>query len=293
MEKSTNIIFAGLLSIAVLYTFASKSGNDVNEEKSNYSADEQWATEAVFDVPESVCYYPEDHILFVANIVGKPTVKDGEGFISKLSMNGEIVELEWFKGLDAPKGMGIFNGKLYVTNIDEVVAIDIETAKELQRWKCEGAKFANDIAINDEGVVFISGMQNGALYRLAEGEITKWQPMKSFTRPNGLWAGDKYLYAGAAKHIYRMKYTEGKIERYIENSGGVDGLEQIKEDYFLKSDWTGHVHVVSTEMEKQLILNTADKKINAADIEYVPAEKLMLVPTFFDNRVVAYEIKKK
>jgi hypothetical protein len=31
--------------------------------------------------------------------------------------------------------------------------------------------------------------------------------------------------------------------------------------------------------------------VNAADIEYIPSLKLLLVPTFNDNRVMAYEVK--
>ena len=39
-----------------------------------------------------------------------------------------------------------------------------------------------------------------------------------------------------------------------------------------------------------LLINTTDQMINAADIEYVPATKTLYVPTFSDNRVMAYEL---
>jgi hypothetical protein len=42
---------------------------------------------------------------------------------------------------------------------------------------------------------------------------------------------------------------------------------------------------------RELLLNTSTEKINAADIKYIPANHLLLVPTFLDNRVMAYEIK--
>ncbi|WP_462280579.1 SMP-30/gluconolactonase/LRE family protein [Salinivirga cyanobacteriivorans] len=274
-----------LLSISVM-TMGQDNGTN------SFMAKEKWATDAIFDVPESVCYSPGQQVLYVANISGKPTEKDGKGFISKLSLTGEMINKEWYTGLDAPKGMGIYDNKLYVTNIDEVVAIDLNSAEEAGRWKCEGAKFANDIAITANGDVFISGMQNGAIYRISNGEITRWKAEKTFQKPNGLWTGPDYLYVGAAKHIYRVDYERAEVEKYIENSGGVDGLERIENGFFLKSDWTGHVHVVSPAHPKHLILNTADQKINAADIEYIPSMKMMLVPTFFDNRVVAYEIVK-
>ncbi len=259
-------------------------------ENVQFSATEKWATEAIFDVPESVCFNPGENVLYVANISGKPTEKNGQGFISKLNMSGEIIELKWFTGLDAPKGMGIYDNKLFVTNIDEVVAIDLKNAKEVDRWNCEGAKFANDIAITENGHVFVSGMQNGAIYRLANGKMTKWKAEKTFTKPNGLWTGEKYLFVGAENSVYQLDYNTAIVEKYIDETLGVDGLEKIDDDFFLKSDWSGHVHVVSPIQGRQLILNTTDENVNAADIEFIPSENLMLVPTFFDNRVVAYEI---
>ena len=37
----------------------------------------------------------------------------------------------------------------------------------------------------------------------------------------------------------------------------------------------------------------ADQEINAADIGFNIAEQTVYVPTFFDNRVVAYRLEKK
>ena len=60
--------------------------------------------------PESVIYSPKQDILFVSNIDGKPNEKDQKGFISKVSpSNGNIIELSWITGLNAPKGMAIYN----------------------------------------------------------------------------------------------------------------------------------------------------------------------------------------
>ncbi|MBK6477899.1 MAG: hypothetical protein IPF93_06335 [Saprospiraceae bacterium] len=42
------------------------------------------------------------------------------------------------QGLQAPKGMGIFNGKLYVADLKEVVTIDIASGKIENRFKVQG-----------------------------------------------------------------------------------------------------------------------------------------------------------
>ncbi|MCK5077576.1 MAG: ATP/GTP-binding protein, partial [Calditrichia bacterium] len=87
---------------------------------------EKWATKAEFKTPESVLYNQNLNILYVANINGSPAEKNGEGFISQLSIDGKIVKLKWITGLNAPKGMGVFKNKLYVTDIDRIVEIDIK-----------------------------------------------------------------------------------------------------------------------------------------------------------------------
>ena len=59
--------------------------------------------------------------IYVANIEGDPVGKDGKGSISIIGKDGTITNQNWVTGLNAPKGMGITNGMLYVTDIDELV----------------------------------------------------------------------------------------------------------------------------------------------------------------------------
>ncbi|HRZ97203.1 MAG TPA: hypothetical protein P5084_06575, partial [Paludibacter sp.] len=63
-----------------------------------------WSASAGLNVPESSHYNRYDKTIYVSNIVGKHDVKDGEAFISKFNMKGELIEKEWVKGLNAPKG---------------------------------------------------------------------------------------------------------------------------------------------------------------------------------------------
>ena len=58
-----------------------------------------------------------------------PTAKDGEGWISKLSPKGEVLEAKWVTGLNAPKGMRVQGDTLWVSDIDELVAINRKSGK--------------------------------------------------------------------------------------------------------------------------------------------------------------------
>ena len=86
------------------------SSNQVQaQQQEQIKINKLWET-ALFKNPESVIYSPKQDILFVSNIDGKPNEKDQKGFISKVSpSNGNIIELSWITGLNAPKGMAIYN----------------------------------------------------------------------------------------------------------------------------------------------------------------------------------------
>lgn len=295
MKFTGNIILITFL-IAIVGVGLSCSQSAKNskkvEEKAVYKVEKLWSTDQVFDVPESVCYDKERDVLYVANIVGKPSEKDGLGFISKMKTNGDIIELKWVTGLDAPKGMGVYNGKLYVANVDEIVEIDIIEGKEIARYACQGAAFANDIAISENGIVYLSDTQNGGIYKFDGEKVTLLFDQGTFKRPNGLFTTKENLFIGTANTIYKVDYAAVDTVAYIKNTDPVDGLEQLEKDVFLKSDWQGRVHLVKPGEEKVELTNTIKQKVNAADIEYIPEQNLMLVPTFFHNSVVAYKISK-
>jgi hypothetical protein len=81
-----------------------------------------------FKTPESVMYNAKEDVYLVSNINvdGIPTKKDNNGFISKLAPDGTVLNLKWIAGgandvtLNAPKGMAIVGGTLYVTDLDTV-----------------------------------------------------------------------------------------------------------------------------------------------------------------------------
>src|SRR5688500_2423506 len=78
-----------------------------------------WETDSILKVPESVLYHAETNALYVSNIDGKPGEKDSRGSIAKVSVDGKKIDNNWVTSLSAPKGMGIFNNVLYVSDVDE------------------------------------------------------------------------------------------------------------------------------------------------------------------------------
>ena len=286
-KRRKTILLTGLimtLSIVTATVFAQENFVHENVEK-------LWTSDQVFKVPESVYFDADRDVLYVANINGRSTAVDGNGFISKLSPSGEVIELKWVEGLNAPKGMGVYNGALYVTDINRVVKIDIESGAVLETFNAPEAEFLNDIAVDEMGIVYVSDMRTNEIYRVKEGTIKKWIELFDYKGPNGLYSREGRLFIGVNNYIVSVDLNSGDMMRFVSNTGGIDGLEGAYSNYFLISDWSGKVHVVHPKENKTLIIDTTPGNINAADIEYDPEKQILYVPTFNDHRIEAYSLK--
>lgn len=244
-----------------------------------------WETDTTLTTNESVL--PYEGMFFVSNIAGMPTDKDGVGFISKLDLDGQVTELKWAKDLDAPKGMGILNGKMYVTNITELVEINLADGEIVKRYPVAGSEFLNDVAIW-ENKVYFSDMNTGKLHLLENGKVSTIA--ENHEALNGLAAFNVKLYGLDATGLQQFT-LDGKEHVTIntEMTGG-DGLVVIDENTFIASRWNGEIwlikHGVATKM-----LDSKDQEIQTADIAYLSGENLVLVPRFFSNIVSAYRLE--
>lgn len=276
-----------IILMALVFSFV----HFVSAQNNNF-VKEIWKTEQKLQTPESVLYYPTDNILFVSNIAGNPTDKDNKGFISKVDLQGNILDLKWVEGISAPKGMAINKGKLYVSNIDELVEIDIAKAKISKRYKAPGATFLNDVAVNRYGTVFVSDMGKNTIWYLQGNKFEIWLASDDLKKPNGLYAEQNHLLIGNKDYILKVHYKSKQVAYYIKNTGSIDGLVPTGTGAYLISDWVGNVYKVEAGKEKLKIFSSGDKNINVADIEYIQAKNMLLIPTFFDNRVAAYKLLK-
>lgn len=252
---------------------------------------EAWATEPVLKTPESVLYHAPTNAIYVANINGNATEKDGNGFISKLSLTGEILELEWATGLDAPKGMGIAGDWLYVTDIDRIVVFDLATGEKGREWIVSDAQFLNDISVSPEREVFISDMRAAKLLRLDGDDVEVVKEGEELERLNGLYAeGNGQLVVAAGDFLKTINLADGTVTTRASGLTAGDGVAAAGGGRYVVSQWNGEVFWVNEDWSLTKLLDTREQKINSADIDYVPSEKLLLVPTFLDNRVVAYKL---
>jgi sugar lactone lactonase YvrE len=282
-----------LLSVVLFVPQVSWAGSMTDQ----YQLVEQWQTKRDLRVPESVLYDASRNILYISNINGKPTEKNGQGFISRVALNGQIEALKWVTGLNAPKGSALFKNTLYVSDIDHLVAIDIPSGTVTARYPAAGAQFLNDVATDTAGNVYVTDMSeaNSVIYMLVQGRMTKWLEGPEISKPNGLHMEPQRLIVGNSGDgtIKAVNLQNKQITAIAKIGRGIDGLRSDGQGNYFVSDWQGRTSFVSATGQVFVLMDTRAEKINAADLEYIQDMRLLLIPTFFDNRVVAYKVHRK
>jgi sugar lactone lactonase YvrE len=262
-----------------------------------------------FATPESVLYDEAADRYLVSNINGKPVDADNNGYIAELSPEGKVVKDKFIAGgtnkvkLDAPKGMGISGGILYVADISTVRKFDLKTGAPKGDIAIKGSTFLNDITVGADGKVYVSdsGLKMGssglepdgtdAIYVIDKaGKVKALAKGKELGAPNGLLATDKGLLVVTfgTGEVYRLD-EKGKKEDVTKLPDGMlDGIVSLG-DSLLISSWKSETVYKGKLNDKFEAVITGVKA--PADIGYDTKRHRVLVPHFMDNVVEAYEVK--
>ncbi|MBZ9772955.1 SMP-30/gluconolactonase/LRE family protein [Mesorhizobium sp. CO1-1-8] len=164
-------------------------------------AGELWRT-AGLEQPESALFDAANNRIIVSNISGNPGEADGNGYLSVLSVDGKTITQHWADGMDAPKGMAIAGGKLYIADITKVRVVDLASGKLVASIAVPNAVFLNDMTSDPSGKVYVTDMLADAIYRIDgdRPELFVRDPM--LASPNGVFAdGNRLIVASWGKGI--------------------------------------------------------------------------------------------
>lgn len=258
-----------------------------------------WTLETDIASPESVYLDLPSQSLFVSNINGGAGERDGNGYISRLTLDGKPVAVKWVTGLNAPKGMRAAGRTLWVTDIDEVVGIDIAKGTVSTRVKIEGAVFLNDLAAAPDGTVYASDSTANKIFMVKDGLASVFAEGASAEVPNGLLVDGDRLLVGSMRqgadpksepgHLFALnRATKAKTVVSSATIGTIDGVE---------SDGRGG-HLVTNVMGGRILQVTAKGEVRpviavepfAADLAYDPARRLVIIPHLNRNKVAAYDV---
>ena len=261
-----------------------------------------WETPAQLNTPESVLYEPTENVLFVSNIDGKPDEKDGQGFISKVSpINGTVIELNWVTGLNAPKGMALSSdsSKLYVSDITDLVEINIVNGQITNRYSAPGSAFLNDVVSDGQGNIYASDTGTNATYKFDSSNIPSlqiWLQNTELNSPNGLYVDtstNKLVVASLGGSLGLVDLVDKTISDLGEQVpiGSLDGIEaDTSENLYYVTDWAaGKVYAVNSDGTDYKTLIDLQKQ-GTADLEFIADKRMVIVPLMQDNKLVAYRI---
>lgn len=259
-----------------------------------------WTIEGL-DQPESVVALDDGKILLISNINGAPMELNGKGYITQATNKGRIVNKRWVEGLDAPKGMAVHDGNLYVADMQTLHVVDIASGKIVKQYQAPKAKMLNDVTVSDDGLVYVSDLIGGGIYRLQESTFALWFDSPQLPHPNGLlWDEGSLLVGGWGQGLGDDFTTEvpGTLYRLDPGSkslvpvpegyqlGNLDGVVKIDQDIYV-SDWVSGVlyRLGGNERVKTLKLNAGLADIGAAS-------EIIYAPMMMDGTVTAWDLRK-
>ncbi len=262
-----------------------------------------WETDG-FISPESAIYDEGRNVLYVSNLGtrGKEAVP-GDGFVSRVSLTGELLELKWVTGMENPKGVTLANGKLYVGDDVALFEIDLDSGKIVGRYVPEDGlpgQF-NDVTADPDGNVYVCSGRLHTIFRLHHGQFASWLKLdRSVTGGlNGLRAEKDRLLLGGwtvknaagedqLGHLSTVSFADKSVGRIgTQPISHIDGIESDGQSGYTVTDWvTGDVNHVTADGVPTLLMNLGQ---GTADHEYLADRQMLIMPSMLDGKVRAFK----
>lgn len=305
-------IHRGFLLVPSLLLLAACGGTDDSSQTSSADIPADTSTGAAenaqvalvsgFSGPESVRYDEEADVYFVGNFNGNPSELANNGFISRMTPDGEIEELHFIAGgqngatLHAARGMVIVADTLWVCDTDAVRGFHRETGEpvaEIDFTQFEPG-FINDITVGDDGELYVTDTPRDRIYRIDGRDVTIALEDAALGNPNGI------TWDRTAGHLIVLPFGgEQVVNRWGGDAPGLepiatglpggqyDGVEVLaNQRYMLSSQADSSIHVVQDGQVEASVRTVGAP----ADIGYDVRRNRVAVPFVALNQVQILEI---
>lgn len=255
-----------------------KSAESVSVEKGwNIASTEQWFVNDGLINVESIAYDQGNQTFYVSN--GLQYGLGTSGFLSKLSKEGDLIALKWVEDLNRPTGMAIHDSILYVADVNALVAIDTRSGEIIEKYlEPISNSGLNDVAVSENGEVYVSGSFKHAVFKLNQGKLTVWaEDEEKLKWANGLFLnGEQVLVAGL--HLSTIN-TKSKEINVVEVDGNIKDFDGLVSDgrggYFLTTvENSGLFHIDA----QQHIIELNKSTEYYGDITFIPERNQLYVP---------------
>lgn len=256
-----------------------------------------------FNAPECVVADDESGVAYVSNIetsTGGYWLDDGEAFISLIGPDGAIRKLRWLDSkpggrLNAPKGLTICKGYLYMNDNATLKRVRISTAGPVEVCDVPGARKLNDLA-TDGRYVYSTDMELGKVYRYdpSSGAV--------FVIPgppaiNGVTCHKGKLFAVSRDfhEVYELDPAgrkEAKPFGLADQFERLDGIEVMDDGTFIVSDFLGkRIAAIAPDRKTVETLAALDKE--PADIGIDRNLGVLYIPLLKEGRVLVYDLSRQ
>ncbi len=243
-----------------------------------------WRVEGVFCEPETVLALPDDTLL-VSNVCDFR--KKGTGYLTLLNADGEVAAERAVGGLDSPLGMALHDQRLYVVDANRVRVFRWPGFEPMGMIRL-ATTVANDIAVGDDGAIYVSDTATGSVVRIAaDGTPSFVVGGGRFDGANGVAIDGSRLWVGGAR-LWSVDLDSGRVETVGPAwLADIDGIE-------LEADGTLQVTPVGGPLVRWrgsgAVQVLGGEGVSSANHGFAPGLGLALIPTGFDNEVIALRV---
>lgn len=234
-----------------------------------------WVCSADFEKVESAVYDHKRDCIYVSN--GKKYGLGKDGFISKVSSKGQLLELKWLSSLNRPTGMAVHEDRLYIVDVDALLIVDPATATIVKRIHVPITYGLNDVTLSEDGTVYVTASAIHAVLKLEEETLKIWkQDEKLLMWANGIQASSDGVWVGG-EYLVKIEF-EGEITERMVSEPKVrdfEGIAQIGANRFLASTVENSALYLIDQEKAQLLLKP-DGYFGDLEVT-LPRKKMILV----------------
>lgn len=247
-------------------------------------ADIAWVSAGEYCEPETVLPLPDDTLL-VSNVCGSR--ETGNGFLTLLSADGQAIDWRIVEGLDAPLGMTLVGERLHVVDNNQVKIFRWPGYKLLETIELDTA-VANDISVATDGTIYVTDTaRHQVIKHSADGQQSVLTGEPRFKGANGIEFDGDVLYVGG-KRLWRVDLENDAVTAIgPEWLTDIDGIEIEPDGTLQITPVAGPLVRYRGDDDVEIL---AGDGISSANHGYAASLNLALIPTGFDNTVIAIRI---
>lgn len=141
-----------------------------------------------FKQAESVLYVPNHEWLYTSNVN-----QEGVGYISRLSLDGEVDTAKFVDHVPLALGMAYNNGYIYAASQTMIKVIDIKSGEVVKELVASEGGMINDITFSPEGDLYATDFMTQRIYTSDGEKLVTWLTSDTFMMLNGIYFDNDVL----------------------------------------------------------------------------------------------------